>query len=295
MLAAVIPYPQIDPVLLHIWGPFEIRWYALAYLAGLVLGWWLISSMVRQKSLWTNPPFNGHAPATTDDIGDLVVWVTLGVILGGRIGYVLIYGIILCSVTPDATGVCRGLPMDYFTHPWHMLEVWNGGMSFHGAALGVILSVIWFCRRRKLPLFTIGDLICAVQPIGQGLGRIANFINGELWGKPSDAPWAMVFPGAHDNVPRHPSQLYEAALEGVLLFAILQIGIRVFRWQDRPGLTSGVYFVGYAVVRYIVEFFREPDAPFLAGVSMGQALSLLFLAGGILVLWLAYKRPKQAA
>ena len=283
MLAAVIPYPRIDPVLLHIVGPFDIRWYALAYLAGLLLGWWLIVAMVRQKSLWTNPPYNGQAPATADDIGDLVVWVTFGVILGGRLGWVLLYGIILCSVTPDSTGACAGLPMAFVTEPWKVFEIWGGGMSFHGAALGVIIAIIWFCRRRNLALFAIGDLVCAVEPIGQFFGRIANFINGELWGKPTDVPWAMVFPRAPDHLPRHPSQLYEAALEGLFLFAVLQIGIRVFRWQDRPGLTSGVFLVGYAVTRYIVEFFREPDAPFLAGVSMGQALSILFLAGGLYV------------
>ncbi|HEY2069565.1 MAG TPA: prolipoprotein diacylglyceryl transferase [Rhizomicrobium sp.] len=288
---AVIPYPQIDPVLLHIWGPIAIRWYAIAYLTGLLLGWWLIVRMVQQASLWANPPFNGKAPATPDDIGDLVVWVTLGVVLGGRLGWVIFYGTFLCGVSPHGGAACQGLPMGFLTNPLRIIAAWDGGMSFHGAAMGVILAIILFCRRRKLALFPIGDLICAVQPIGQFFGRIANFINGELWGKPSDAPWAMVFPRAPGGMPRHPSQLYEAALEGILLFAVLQIGIRFFRWQDRPGLTSGVFLIGYGVVRYIVEFFREPDAPFLPGVSMGQALSALFLIGGVVVLWFAYKNP----
>jgi phosphatidylglycerol---prolipoprotein diacylglyceryl transferase len=290
---AVIPYPQIDPVLLHIWGPVAIRWYALAYIAGLLIGWWVFARMLAQVNLWKNPPFNGKPPATSEQAGDLFVWATMGVLLGGRIGYLLFYAIGLCSVSPSE-GVCRAdhLPDSLYAAPWHAFAVWDGGMSFHGGAIGVILGIIFFCRRHKLSTFSIGDLVCAVQPIGQFFGRLANFINGELWGKPSDVPWAMVFPRAGDQ-PRHPSQLYEAALEGVLLFVILQVGIRVFRWQDRPGLTSGVFLIGYAVTRYIVEFFREPDAPFLAGVSMGQALSVAFLLGGFVVLWLAYAKPKQ--
>ncbi|HTQ12251.1 MAG TPA: prolipoprotein diacylglyceryl transferase [Rhizomicrobium sp.] len=292
-MALVIPFYHTDPVLLHIWGPLEIRWYALAYLAGILIGWWLVLRMVRQKSLWTNPPFNGQAPATADDIGDLVVWVTLGVIVGGRLGYVLIYGILLCGVTPDPAA-CGDAPMMYVTRPWTILEAWNGGMSFHGAALGVILAIVSFCRRRGLRLLSIGDLICAVQPVGQFFGRLANYNNGELWGKPSDVPWAMIFPRAPGGVPRHPSQIYEAALEGLLLFAVLQAGIRVFRWHERPGLVSAVFLIGYAVTRYICEFFREPDAPFLAGVSMGQALSILFFLGGLFVLWLVRRKPAGA-
>jgi phosphatidylglycerol---prolipoprotein diacylglyceryl transferase len=290
----VIPYPHIDPVLLHIWGPIAIRWYALAYIAGLLIGWWVFVKMLKQASLWKNPPFNGKPPATVDDAGDLFVWATMGVLLGGRIGYLLFYAILLCSVSAGGgTGACNGMPGALITEPWRIFAVWDGGMSFHGGAIGVIVAIIWFCRRRALSILTIGDLVCAVQPIGQFFGRIANFINGELWGKPSDVPWAMVFPRAGPE-PRHPSQLYEAALEGILLFAILQIGIRFFRWQDRPGLTSGVFLIGYAVTRYIVEFFREPDAPFLAGVSMGQALSIAFLLGGFVVLWFAYAKPKAA-
>jgi len=233
------------------------------------------------------------------------VWATLGVILGGRIGWVILYGTILCSVSPDA-GFCHGLPMAFLTNPMRIVAVWDGGMSFHGAAIGVILAIVLFTRRRKLPFLQIGDLVCAVQPIGQFFGRIANFINGELWGKPTDMPWGMVFctprvvQTNHGACPagmiaRHPSQLYEAALEGILLFVILQVGIRIFRWHERPGLVSGVFLVGYAVLRYFVEFFREPDAPFLAGVSMGQALSLLFLIGGGAVLWIAFSRPRAKA
>jgi phosphatidylglycerol---prolipoprotein diacylglyceryl transferase len=303
MVLASLPFPDFDPVLVHL-GPLAIRWYALAYISGLLLGWWLIVLMIRQKGLWKNPPFNGKPPATEDDIGDLVVWVTLGVILGGRIGWVILYGIFLCGVTPDAGGgYCEGLPMGFVTNPIRLIAVWEGGMSFHGAAIGVVIALVLFCRRRKLSLFSVSDLVCAVQPIGQGLGRLANFVNGELWGRKTDEPWGMVFCSPHIEAanhgtcpagidPRHPSQLYEFALEGVLLFAIVQIGIRVFRWQDRPGLTSGVFLIGYGVVRFIVEYFREPDAPFLPGLSMGQFLSALFILGGGLVLWFAYATPK---
>ncbi len=287
-----IPFPNIDPVLVHL-GPLAIRWYALAYIAGLLLGWWLIVRMLHQKELWKNAPFNGKPPATDDDIGDLVVWATFGTILGGRLGWDLIYGTILCSVSPGAD-YCHGLPMAFLTNPVKLIAAWEGGMSFHGAAIGVIIAIILFTRRRHLALLPIGDLVCAVQPIGQFFGRIANFINGELWGKPSDVPWAMVFPRGGD-VPRHPSQLYEAGLEGILLFVILQVGIRVFRWQDRPGLTSGVFLIGYGVLRFVVEFFREPDAPFLAGISMGQFLSILFIIGGGVVMWIALKTPKAEA
>jgi phosphatidylglycerol:prolipoprotein diacylglycerol transferase len=290
MIEATLPFPNIDPVLVHL-GPLAIRWYALAYIAGLLLGWWLIVRMLHQKELWKNAPFNGKRPATDDDIGDLVVWATFGTILGGRLGWDLIYGTILCSVSPDA-GYCHGLPMAFLTNPIKIFAAWEGGMSFHGAAIGVMLAIVLFARRRGLALLPIGDLVCAVQPIGQFFGRIANFINGELWGKPTDVPWAMVFPHAPDHLPRHPSQLYEAGLEGILLFVILQMGIRVFRWQDRPGLTSGVFLIGYGILRFVVEFFREPDAPFLAGISMGQALSVLFIIGGGMVMWFAFHPPK---
>lgn len=312
MYEAVLPFPNIDPVLLHIWGPIAIRWYALSYITGLLLGWWMILRMLHNATLWTNPPFNGKPPATDDDIGDLLVWVTLGVILGGRLGWVIFYATILCGVTPDGA-MCQGgppdhtpLPYDFLEHPLRLVAAWDGGMSFHGAAIGVILAIILFARRRKLSLLSVGDLVCAVQPIGQFFGRIANFINGELWGKPSDAPWAMVFCTPHVQqtnhgacpaglISRHPSQLYEAFLEGILLFAILQIGIRVFRWQDRPGLTSGIFLIGYAALRFIVEFFREPDAPFLGAMSMGQGLSILFLIGGGVVLWVALRAPRAPA
>jgi phosphatidylglycerol:prolipoprotein diacylglycerol transferase len=287
----VIPFPQIDPVLIHIWGPIAIRWYALAYITGLLLGWWLVLRMLRQKSLWTNPPFNGKPPATEDQIGDLVVWATVGVVAGGRIGWDIFYGTFLCSASPGAA-FCKGLPMEFLTNPIRLIAAWDGGMSFHGGAIGVVLAIWLFCRRRGLSFFMIGDLVCLVQPVGQGLGRIANFINGELWGKPTDVPWAMVFPRAQDGIPRHPSQLYEFALEGVLLFVVLQICLRIFRMHERPGLISATFLASYGILRFVVEFFREPDTPFLGWFSMGQALSVaLLLAGGALA-WHVLSKPK---
>jgi len=288
----VIPFPQIDPVLIHIWGPIAIRWYALAYVAGLLLGWWFILTMLRQKSLWTNPPFNGKPPATEDDIGDLVVWATLGVVIGGRVGWDIFYGTFLCLSSPNAA-FCSGLPGAFLSHPIRLIAAWDGGMSFHGGAIGVIVAIWLFCRSRKLNLLTIGDLVCLAQPIGQFLGRIANFINGELWGKKTDVPWAMIFPRAGDNAPRHPSQLYEAALEGIVLFIVLQICLRKFRMQEKPGLISAVFLMGYGVIRFIVEFFREPDTPFLGWFSMGQALSVLLLAAGAALAWYVLAKPKS--
>jgi phosphatidylglycerol:prolipoprotein diacylglycerol transferase len=270
MIEAVLPYPQLDPVLLHL-GPLAIRWYALSYIAGLLLAWWGILLTLRRKALWTAPPFNGKPPATEDQIGDLVVWATFGVILGGRLGWDLIYGTILCSVSPDAD-FCRGLPMEFATNPIKLIAAWEGGMSFHGGLLGVIVAVWLFCRRYKLSMLSVADLCCAFAPVGLFFGRLANFVNGELWGRVTNVPWAMIFPRAGDQ-PRHPSQLYEAATEGILLFLILQICLTL-GLHRRPGLLSAIFFLGYGTFRFICEFFREPDAPFLGPVSMGMALSI---------------------
>ncbi len=294
MVQALLPFPHIDPVLLHIWGPLEIRWYALSYIAGLVLAWWGIARILRRKDLWARPPFNGRAPATEDEIGDLVVWCTFGVILGGRLGWVLLYGTVLCSVTPDYARFCDGLPMGFITDPLRILAAWEGGMSFHGGLLGVVLAVWLFARRRKLKLLPLADLAAAFAPVGLFFGRLANFINGELWGRASDAPWAVIFPRDELHIPRHPSQLYEAALEGVVLFVLLQIALRVFRAHERPGLMSALFFLGYGTFRFICEFFREPDTGFLGPVSMGMALSIpVWLTAGALF-WVAYTRPRSA-
>lgn len=303
MHTAYLIYPNIDPVLVHL-GPLAIRWYALAYIAGLLLGWWLILKMLAQKTLWAGPPFAGKPPATADEIGDLVVWATLGVILGGRLGWVIFYGTILCSVSPHS-GYCQGLPMAFVTDPVRIVAAWEGGMSFHGGMLGVAIALYFFCRRRKLDVLKVGDLVASVAPIGLFFGRIANFINGELWGRPADVPWAMVFCNETIRaryggicpagmVPRHPSELYEAALEGIVLFAIVQIGFRVFRWHRRPGLTVAVFLLGYGVFRSLVELFREPDAPFLGPITMGQMLSFFMLAFAAYFFWRAYARPQAA-
>ncbi len=256
--------------------------------------------MLRQASLWANPPFNGKPPATEDDIGDLVVWATIGVLLGGRIGWIIFYGSILCGVTPNGA-MCSGEPPDFtplpggfLEHPLRLIAVWDGGMSFHGAAIGVILAIVLFARRHHLALLSIGDLVCSVQPIGQFFGRIANFVNGELWGK-HDAMcrgrWFFCTPHIkltnHGDLsrglePRHPSQLYEAALEGLLLLTDpCKLASGVFRWHERPGdCECRISDRLRPVVRFIVEFFREPDAPFLAGpISMGQGIVGRVLAG----------------
>ena len=294
MIQALLPFPHIDPVLLHIWGPLEIRWYALSYIAGLVLAWWGIARILRRADLWAHPPFNGRPPATEDEIGDLVVWATFGVILGGRLGWVLIYGTMLCSVTPDYARFCDGLPMGFLTDPIRIFAAWEGGMSFHGGLLGVVIAVWLFARRRKLSMLSLADLACAFAPIGLFFGRLANFINGELWGRASEAPWAMIFPRDELHIPRHPSQLYEAALEGVVLLVLLQIALRVFRAQERPGLLSALFFLGYGTFRFICEFFREPDTGFIGPVSMGMALSIpVWLTAGALF-WVAYTRPRTA-
>ncbi|MBN8919252.1 MAG: prolipoprotein diacylglyceryl transferase, partial [Rhizobiales bacterium] len=195
----VIPFPAIDPVLVEV-GPFAIRWYALAYIGGILLGWLYGRKLITTDSLW-----GGRAPLTTLDFDDFLLWVTLGIILGGRIGYVLFYN-----------------GPFFLENPLAALEVWKGGMSFHGGFLGCVVAVMLFAWRRSIPMLTLGDLTCATGPIGLFLGRIANFINGELWGRPTDVPWAMVFPGG-GPLPRHPSQLYEATLEGLVLLAVLAI------------------------------------------------------------------------
>src|SRR5471030_3196216 len=230
----VIPFPAIDPILIS-FGPFAVRWYALAYIVGILAGWFYGRAIISSERLW-----GGAAPFTVLDFDDFVIWITLGIILGGRIGYVLFYN------------------FDHFAaHPLEALQLWNGGMSFHGGFTGCVLAVILFARKRRIPILSLGDVTCAVGPIGLFLGRIANFINGELWGRPADVPWAMVFPGG-GAMPRHPSQLYEAGLEGLVLFCVLALAIRAGALR-RPGLTIGLFAVCYGVLRSFGEFFREPD------------------------------------
>lgn len=275
---AVIPFPEIDPVLIQI-GPIAIRWYALSYIAGLLGAWWFILKLIRTPRLWAGAPFNGKPQATSDHIGDLFVWAALGVIIGGRLGYILFYGLIYEWAKFSA-------------EPWKIFYTWEGGMSFHGGAVGVVLGIILFARRRKLDMVALGDLVAVATPIGLFFGRIANFVNGELWGKPASVSWAMVFPQA-DNQPRHPSQLYEAGLEGIVLFLILVVMVYRFDALKRPGLCIAVMWAGYAVFRTIVEvFFRENAHQSLLGgaISMGAVLSFLMVAFAGFFFWYALYR-----
>jgi phosphatidylglycerol---prolipoprotein diacylglyceryl transferase len=269
----VLPFPAFDPIAVS-FGPFAIRWYALAYIAGILLGWFYARALIKTEHLWGGAP-----PLTLLDFDDFVLWVTLGIILGGRIGYVLFYN----------------LPY-YSAHPIEIIELWKGGMSFHGGFLGCVTAVVLFAWKRNIPILSLGDLTCAAGPIGIFLGRIANFINGELWGRPSDVPWAMIFPGG-GPIPRHPSQLYEATLEGLVLFIVLGVLIRRGALK-RPGLIVGAFAVGYGVARIIGEFFREPDIQlgFLwGGLTMGMLLSIPLILFGIgLIVWVLKRKPRDA-
>lgn len=274
---AVLPYPAIDPALftirgfelfgLHL-GPFPLRWYALAYMAGLLLAWRYIAALLTNAKLWRGRP----APMAAEAADDFLFWATLGVILGGRLGYVLFY-------KPDML----------WKAPGDILAVWNGGMSFHGGLIGVILAITYFSLSRKISLLRLGDLAAASAPFGLFFGRIANFINGELWGRQTNVPWAMVFPTGGD-VPRHPSQLYEAFLEGIVLFVLLRIATHRFLALARPGLVAGLFLIGYALSRIALETVRQPDAHlpiFPFGLTMGMMLSLPMLIGGLYLLWRA--------
>lgn len=266
-----MPFPEFDPVLIQI-GPFAIRWYALAYVAGILLGWRYVVTMVRNPRL---APARGPA-ATPVQIDDLILWVTLGIILGGRLGYILFYS-----------------PAVIWTNPVEILQVWHGGMSFHGGALGVMLAIIGFSRANGLDLLRLGDLVAACAPIGLFFGRIANFINGELWGRPTEVPWGVIFPGA-GPYPRHPSQLYEALLEGIVLFVILRIATHRAHWLERRGAVAGLFLIGYAVFRTLVEQVREPDSylpDFPLGLTMGMMLSLPMLLGGAFLIWRGLHEP----
>jgi phosphatidylglycerol:prolipoprotein diacylglycerol transferase len=271
MPLTLIRFPSFDPVLIAI-GPLAIRWYALAYICGILLGWAYARTMIRNEALWRGP-----APLTLADFDDFVLWVTLGIILGGRTGYVLFYN----------------LP-HFLSHPAEIVEVWKGGMSFHGGFLGCVAAVVAFAWRRGISWLSLGDLTCAVAPIGLFLGRIANFVNGELWGRPTDVPWAMIFPGGGD-VPRHPSQLYEASLEGLGLLVILGLMVRAGALK-RPGLIIGSFAAIYACMRIFCETFREPDPQlgFLwRGMTMGMLLSLPLFAAGVAFIFVALRKRRR--
>lgn len=258
-------FPDFDPVALQI-GPLAIRWYALSYIAGILLAW--------RYCIWyaKQPP----AHVSRNQLDDLMFWATMGIILGGRLGQVLLWQ-----------------PGYYLAHPLEILKIWEGGMAFHGGFLGVVLAIHLYARNQKLSLWWVADVIAPSTPIGLFLGRVANFINGELWGRPTNVPWAMVFPHA-DNLPRHPSQLYQAALEGILLFAFLHLAGRNQTVRARPGMMTGLFLMGYAVARSIGEIFREPEVDLgsFNFVTWGQILSVPMFALG---LYLALRKPKAAA
>nr|CAD6617585.1 prolipoprotein diacylglyceryl transferase [Rhizobium sp. TCK] len=270
---AVMPFPDIDPVAFAI-GPVAVHWYGLAYVAGILCGWLYARRLAANDALWPQD----RSPLTAAHLDDFLLWVAVGIVLGGRIGYVLFYD--LAAVSQD---------------PIRAIEIWNGGMSFHGGFVGATLAMILFARRNDIPVLSMFDTIAAVVPFGLLFGRIANFINGELWGRISDVPWAVVFPTG-GPFSRHPSQLYEAGLEGLLLLAVL--AFLVLRWKALkwPGFVAGAFVCGYGLSRIFVEFFREPDAQlgYLAfgWLTMGMVLSLPMVALGV---WLMLRARKSAA
>jgi phosphatidylglycerol---prolipoprotein diacylglyceryl transferase len=255
----LLPYPKINPVLVWI-GPLPIRWYALAYIAGMIFGWAYVRQLVGKATLWNGSP--RPSPASIDD---LLFYVAFGIILGGRLGYVLFYN-----------------PAYYFAHLGEVIAVWKGGMSFHGGLIGAALGIVLFARQIKVPILSVMDVTAASVPIGLFLGRLANFIKPELWGRPTNVPWAMIFPGS-DGAPRHPSQLYEAGLEGIVLFVVLYVAIRLGALR-RPGLTTGIFAVGYGAARIFCELFRAPDPQLgflFGGATMGMVLSVPLIAAGL--------------
>jgi phosphatidylglycerol---prolipoprotein diacylglyceryl transferase len=270
MPTLVLPFPAINPVLVQ-WGPLAIRWYALAYIAGLVLGWWLIRRVVSNERYW-----DGAKRPNAESIDDLLVYCAFGVIVGGRLGNVLFYD-----------------PQYYLAHPLEIFKIWEGGMAFHGGLLGAFAGMMLFARRYHAPALTVMDLCSLVAPIGLFFGRIANFIRPELWGRPTDVPWAVIFPGT-DGLPRHPSQIYEALLEGLLTFVILFLLARSGALK-RPGLIAGAFGILYGAARIVSEFFREPD-PRLEdlgrGLTMGMVLSvpLIVIGLGLLAASLSRRR-----
>ncbi len=290
-MQAGIPFPDISSEIFSIsfFGiEFALRWYALAYIAGLLIGWRLAVAAVKRPALWPNDT----PPMTPRQVEDILTWIILGVVLGGRLGFVLFYQ-----------------PGFYLANPGQILQIWQGGMAFHGGLLGVAVATYIYCRRNAIPLASASDMLAMATPVGLLLGRIANFVNAELWGRPTDAPWGVIFPGSlaqdcgqaiGELCARHPSQLYEAALEGLLLGAVL-LWLAFRRGAlKRPALVAGTFFAGYGIGRFIVEFFRQPDIQFQSpgnplglalhidgyGLTMGQLLTLpMILGGGLAILW----------
>ncbi len=283
-----MPFPEIEPIV-HIGsfplqlGPLAIRWYSLAYIAGILIGWRYASSLLRNASLWTRRP----APFTPAQMDDLILWITIGIIAGGRLGHVIFY-----------------TPTMIWLDPIGIFKTWEGGMSFHGGVIGVSIAMILFAVRNKLDLLRIADVIVAAYPIGHFLGRCANFINAELWGRPTDLPWGVVFCNKVVErtygscpaglVPRHPSQLYEALFEGLVLFLILMWATHVAKLGNRRGVIAGLFLVFYSVFRIAIETVRQPDAGLESlplGLTMGMYLSIPMVAGGLYLIWRGMREP----
>ncbi|WP_159805302.1 prolipoprotein diacylglyceryl transferase [Litoreibacter roseus] len=298
-MAAAIHFPDLSPEIfvLSLGGfEFALRWYALAYIVGMIIAWWIVVQLVKRPALWPNET----APMTPKQPEDLLTWIIIGVVLGGRLGFVLFYQ-----------------PAYYVENPAQILQIWRGGMAFHGGFLGVVLAICLYSWKYKLPVLSVGDAVAISAAPGLFLGRVANFINAELWGRPTDLPWGVIFPGdAAQFCPdvaglcaRHPSQLYEALMEGALLFALLLwLGVRR-GWLKKPGAMIGVFVAGYGVARFLVEFVRQPDAQFVSdgnplglalhvggyGLTMGQLLSLPMILAGFALIAVARRRIAQHA
>ena len=300
----VIHFPEIDPAIVsfELFGlTLAIRWYALAYVAGFVLAWLWAMYLVKRSRIWRA----GQPPLEASDIEKLMTWLILGTILGGRLGFVLFYN-----------------PAHYLRNPLQVVQIWEGGMSFHGGAIGVGIAGLLFCWRHRLSVPGVADIVACSVPPGLGLGRIANFVNAELWGRPTDVPWAVVFPGhlasecppwwTLDVCSRHPSQLYEAILEGAILFAVLAFLALRLSWLKRPGQLTGMFLIGYGLARFFIEFFRAPDIQFMTpgnpfghvlrfgigsdapGMTMGQTLSFPMILAGLAIIVLARRASRNA-
>jgi phosphatidylglycerol:prolipoprotein diacylglycerol transferase len=283
-------FPEIDPILVQV-GPLAIRWYALAYIAGILLGWRYAVMLARRDHLWAP----GRSPANPAQIDDLILWVTLGIIVGGRLGYVLFYGSLMDP--------------PIWSNPLNIFKIWEGGMAFHGGAIGVILAVYFYARSQKINILRLGDLVAPAVPFGLFFGRIANFINGELWGRVTDGPFGMVFCNPKilttyngicpaGDLPRHPSQLYEAGLEGIGLFALLWVAVWKLKLLAKPGYVTGLFLLGYGLIRACLETVREPDSfmpqALQGGLTMGMLLSIPMIVVGVWLMWRARKNPPYA-
>ncbi|WP_273726772.1 prolipoprotein diacylglyceryl transferase [Brucella gallinifaecis] len=274
--ASGLAFPDIDPIIFSI-GPFAVHWYGLGYVIGIMFAWWYGKKLLRNHRLWAD----NQPPMQPEALDDFVIWAALGVVLGGRLGYVLFYN-----------------SAYYFSNPLMIPAVWDGGMSFHGGIIGTTIAMIWFARSRGFKVWSMFDVVAAGVPVGLGVVRVANFINDELWGRVSDVAWAVRFPNG-GALPRHPSQLYEAFLEGLVLFFILFLLVWVGKKLKAPGFIAGTFVLGYGLSRIIVEFFREPDAQlgYLFGgwLTMGMILSLPMVLIGLWAMWRANRAAASNA